>query len=165
MNPVQIEGLIERLERLSDPEAREAARDLMGQLLQVQGEALARLVELTRAVPGGQGLLASWLDDPKTAGLLLLHGLHPDTPAVRVAKAMESMAAVAEFVGVETRTLRVGSMCVIELNARGDVPAHALKELQEQMESAIVAAAPEVETVRFEVTHRMGLPLVGGRHD
>jgi hypothetical protein len=161
MNPAVVEAILEHLERLPDPEGREAARALVGQLLQAQGEALARLVALVRAAPGGTDLLAAWVDEPKTAALLLLHGLHPDAPVVRVARAIEGVAAMASFVGVEVRPVSIGPTCLIALTAGADVPAHALDELQGQIESAIVAAAPEVEAVRFEVSRRVGLPLVG----
>jgi hypothetical protein len=161
MNAAHLESLLERLERLTDPEARELARTLVAELLRVQGEALARLVELARAAPGGPDLLAAWAGDAQAAGLLLLHGLHPDAPAVRVARAIEGAKEVASFVGVAVRPVRLGRECVLELTAGADVPSSALAELEGQIESAIVAAAPEVASVRFEVSRRLALPLVG----
>lgn len=161
MNPAQMETLLDRLERVADLEAREAARALVGQLLQTQGEALARLVERTRAAPGGAELLAAWAADPLVAGLLLLHGLHPEGLSVRLSKAMTSLTPVAEFIGIQMCLVGIGQTCTVELHAGAEVPLSALDELRGQVESAIVGAAPEVESVRFEVSRRVGLPMLG----
>ena len=98
--------LLERLESLGDPAVREDARALVALLVRLHGESLARLVDITRE--GGQeSLLEAWKKDAQVAGLLLLHGLHPDDLASRVRRALADVAPVAAFLGVEVSATHV----------------------------------------------------------
>jgi hypothetical protein len=169
MNPLQalpleqMESLIDELERLGDPAVREQARTLVRLVLRLHGEGLARLVEVTRRSPGGAALLAAWKEDPAIAGLLLLHDVHPDDLAARVQRALDRVAPVASFLGIEVRLLHVGEEKVdCELSVRSEVPRHALAELQSRIESAILEEAPEVQAVAFAggAVRRFSLPLI-----
>jgi hypothetical protein len=159
----QMESLIDQLERLGDPALREQARTLVQLVLRLHGEGLARIVEITRRSPAGPALLAAWKEDPCIAGLLLLHGVHPDDLASRVGRALDRVAPVAAFLGIEVRLLHVREEKVqCELSAREGVPERATAELQSRIESAIVEEAPEVQAVIFVggAGRRFSLPLV-----
>jgi hypothetical protein len=160
----EVESILDRLEHLGDPAVRADARDLIRLVLRLHGEALARLVQLTCQTPAGPALLAVWKDDPTVASLLLLHGLHPDELAVRVRRAMADVQPVADFLGVGVRVAHVEETSVrLVLTPAPEVPAPALEELQARLEAAILAQAPDIETVQFEggLARRIGLPLVG----
>jgi hypothetical protein len=156
-----MESLLDRLERLGDPAVREDARALVRLLMGLHGEALARMLEITRR-SGQQGLLDAWKADEQVNGLLLLHGLHPDELTSRVRQALAEIAPVAAFLRVEMVVDAVSEEeARLTLNAAPDVPPAALAELRERIEAAILGAAPEVQAVRFEGgARRVGLPLV-----
>ena len=155
--------LLERLESLGDPAVREDARALVALLLRLHGESLARLVDITRE--GGQeSLLEAWKKDAQVAGLLLLHGLHPDDLASRVRRALADVAPVAAFLGVVVSATHVSEEEVrLALDAAPDVPHHALAELRERLEAALSDHVPEVGTIRIEGgPRRFGLPVLRG---
>jgi hypothetical protein len=158
----EMEALLDRLERLGDPGVREDARALVGLLMRLHGDALARLLEMARAA-GQEALLGAWKDDPRVGGLLLLHGLHPDDLASRVRQALAEPAPLAAFLGVAVSVRRVSEEeVVLALAAAPDVPPAALAELRGRMEAAVVRLAPEVQAVRFEPeSRRVGLHLLG----
>jgi hypothetical protein len=161
-----IEPLLDRLERLGDPAVRETARSLVALLLELHGDALARMVEKARQA-GHEVLLEAWKDDEQVNGLLLLHGLHPDGLASRVRRALAGAAPVAAFLGVEIAVLQVSEKEVrLALKAGPHLTAEALAELRTRVEAAILDQAPEIGAVRFEEIEsapgRIGLPLVGG---
>ena len=157
----EMEPLLDRLERLGDPAVREDARALVRLLMGLHGEALARLIEMTRR-SGYESLLDVWKADEQVNGLLLLHGLHPDELTSRVRQALAEIAPVAAFLRVGMVLDAVSEDEVrLTLNAAPDVPLAAVAELRGRIEAAIAAAAPEVQTVRLDgVPRRVGLPLV-----
>jgi hypothetical protein len=156
----EMEALLDRLVRLGDPAVREDARALVRLLMGLHGEALARLVEITRR-SGHQDLLDAWKADEQVNGLLLLHGLHPDELTSRVRQALAEIAPVAAFLRVEMVVDAVREEEVrLTLNAAPDVPPAALAELRERIEAAVAGAAPEVQAVRFDGGRRVGLPLL-----
>jgi hypothetical protein len=157
----QVEPLLDRLERLGDPAVREDARALVGLLMRLHADALARLVEIARRTGHG-ALLDAWKDDPQVRGLLLLHGLHPVDPVSRVRQALADVAPVAAFLGAEVAVLEVSEGEVsLRLSAGPDVPPETVAEFRRRVESAVVNAAPEVRAVRFVGgPERFALPLV-----
>jgi hypothetical protein len=75
----RVQALVERLERLDDPVARETARELLQTVLELHGRAFARLLELF----GDEAALArAAAADPALGGVLALHDLGP-APAAR----------------------------------------------------------------------------------
>ena len=90
----RIEALIQVLEGLPDPTAREAAKELLQVVLDLHGKGLARILKLVSETgTAGQTLLDAMAKDDQVRGLLLLHGLPPDDAEVRVRQALDSIAA------------------------------------------------------------------------
>src|SRR6476620_30012 len=107
----RIELLLEEIEGLPDPVARERCTEVVGALLDLYGEALARMVE---RVPEPQALV----QDELLAHLLVLHGIHPVPVEARVLGALEEVRPYLQSHGgdVELVSLQEG---VLRLRLEG----------------------------------------------
>ncbi|HEY3494160.1 MAG TPA: hypothetical protein VGK73_05720 [Polyangiaceae bacterium] len=126
----RVSALVERLERHSDLEAREAARELVATVLELHARGLARLLELC----GEERLLPALSHDPALASLLLLHGLHPDPLGERVQRALARLEPSLARAGgsCELAALRPGEL---RIRARG--PASVRSLIAEALEQAV----------------------------
>jgi Fe-S cluster biogenesis protein NfuA/nitrite reductase/ring-hydroxylating ferredoxin subunit len=135
----RLEALLEEIEELPDAEARERCTEAIGAVLDLYGEALARIL---RAAPD-PGALAG---DELVSHLLLVHGLHPEPLEARVRGALEevrpyleSHGGDVELVGVEEGVVR------LRLAGSCDGCPSSAATLELAIEDAIRKAAPEVE--------------------
>jgi len=95
----QVEALLERVEDF-DPPARETATELVGALLDLYGEGLARLVE---HVPDPAALAG----DELVSHLLLLHGMHPEPLEARVREALAEVRPYLDSHGGDVELVAV----------------------------------------------------------
>ena len=143
----RIDALLEQVERLAEPAARDAATELVAAMLDLYGEGLARiLAELARHDAGDAA--AALADDELVSHLLLLHGLHPVPLEARVTGALDevrpylaSHGGGVELLGVEEEVVRLR----LEGSCNG-CPSSAVT-LKLAVEDAIHKAAPEVERI------------------
>ncbi|SEG68839.1 Fe-S cluster biogenesis protein NfuA, 4Fe-4S-binding domain [Thermomonospora echinospora] len=138
----RLEEVLSRLEQVPGP-TTETALDAVTLLVEVYGEALARVMDRLALQPGLAGELAG---DELVGHLLVLHGLHPAPVAERVARAIDgvrpylrSHGGDVQLVGIEDGVARV------RLSARGCGSSTAL--LREAVDAAVAAAAPELSGV------------------
>ena len=161
------EGLEERIERLSgeletflDPRERAVAEELVGAVLEVHGEGLARMLELV-----GEEKAKELADDPTVGSVLLIHDLYPVPLEQRVTEAldsvrpyMESHGGNVELLGIEDGVARLR----LQGSCSGCAASSATLELA--IKQALMDAAPDllgmdVEGVEEEPTHE---PPVSG---
>jgi Fe-S cluster biogenesis protein NfuA/nitrite reductase/ring-hydroxylating ferredoxin subunit len=142
----RVEGLLEAVEALPDPVARETATEMAQALLDLYGEGLARVLErldgATREALAGDELVAH---------LLLLHDLHPVPVEQRVLEALDevrpyldSHGGGVELVGVEDAVVR------LRLHGSCDGCPSSTMTLKLAIEEAIHKAAPDVTHVEAE---------------
>jgi hypothetical protein len=142
----RVEELLDRLQA-QGPAAAATAEELVRALMEFYGAGLARAVGLLSGRSGAP--LAALLDDEVTAGLLVLHDLHPDELTARVGRALRSAGA--------------GSLEIIELDAVGgrltlrqaDGGGHGCgcpstnAALRDQLEASLSCFAPEITSVEI----------------
>ena len=117
--------------------ARERAEDLVRLVTDLYGAGLERLLDLLQARGAlTDDVLGAIAGDDLVAALLLVHGLHPEDPATRIAKAVASLAGV-DLVAVH------GDVATLRISGHGC-------GLRQSAEEAVEAAAPEIASVRFE---------------
>ncbi len=145
-----VERLLEEVESLPDPVAREKSTEMVAALLDLYGAGLERIVEEIAARDDGE-LSQALAADELVAHLLLLHGLHPVPLEGRVMKALgevrpylESHGGNVELLGVEGAAVRLR----MEGSCSG-CPSSAMT-LKLAIENAIHKAAPEIEEVIAE---------------
>jgi Fe-S cluster biogenesis protein NfuA len=147
-----LETLIQDLERLPDPAAREQARELVQTLLDFHGAAVAKLLDRIGLLgEPGHALIASLADDEVVSSLLLLYGLHPLDLETRVRQALDQVQPYLSTHkgGVELLGIAEG---VVRLRMQGSChgcPSSAIT-LKNAIEEDIYAAAPDVATIEVE---------------
>lgn len=146
----RVEGLLERLESLSDPAAQQLATEIVQALLDLYGEGLERIVDVVAARDDGT-MAAELGADELVSHLLLLHGLHPEPVEERVRGALEGVLPYLQSHGGSVELLGVED-AIVHLRLQGSCsgcPSSAMT-LKLAIEDAIFKAAPDVEEVRAE---------------
>jgi Fe-S cluster biogenesis protein NfuA/nitrite reductase/ring-hydroxylating ferredoxin subunit len=148
----RVQRLSERVERLEDSEARDAAQDLVAAILEMHGAGLATIGGvLDEAGPAGEAAKAKLVADPVVASLLLIHDLYPVPLEQRVGEAleevrpyMESHDGNVELLGVEDGVvrLRLAGSC-------DGCPASA-STLELAIKEALEKAAPDLAGLEVE---------------
>jgi Fe-S cluster biogenesis protein NfuA/nitrite reductase/ring-hydroxylating ferredoxin subunit len=147
----RVEVLLEELEGSAGPVVRETAFELVGALIDLYGEGLARVVghvaerdddgEMARALAG----------DELVSHLLLLHGLHPVPVETRVLGALEEVRPYLESHGGDVELLGIEEGVVhVRLQGSCNGCASSTVTLKLAIEDAIHKAAPDVERVEAE---------------
>src|SRR5690349_15366920 len=73
-----IESLLQTVAAFTDQQARATTEELVQALLDMYGEALTRILELTeQSTASGHALIEMFASDELLSSLLLLHNLHP----------------------------------------------------------------------------------------
>src|SRR5690348_16749218 len=147
----RVEALIAEL-RSADPAAAGAAEELVGLLVGLYGDGLARVVEvLASHGEAGAQLLAALTQDPLVASLLVLHDLHPLSTDERIQQALDqvrpylgSHAGGVQYLGVTDGVARLR----LEGSCHGCPSSTVTVRLA--IEGAVQDAAPEVTEVLVE---------------
>jgi Fe-S cluster biogenesis protein NfuA/nitrite reductase/ring-hydroxylating ferredoxin subunit len=145
----RVEGLLEEVEALADPVARQKATEVAQVLLELYGEGLGRLVDgIGQLAPGTMEALAT---DDLVGHLLLLHGLHPVPLEVRVGEALDGVRPYLESHGGGVELVSIDDH-VVHLRLQGSCqgcPSSAMT-LKLAVEKAIQQAAPDVDGIETE---------------
>ncbi len=161
----RLDALVQEVAEFSDPRARATAEELVQTLVDMYGEGLERLLEITAELnASGLELIDTFASDELLSSLFLLHGLHPVDIETRVISALEevrpylkSHGGNVEFVKVEDRIayLRLEGSC-------HGCPGSTMT-LKLAIEDAIYDAAPDLDGLKVEgVTEpppRPGMPV------
>ena len=143
----RVEGLLTQLSACADPSLGQAARELLATVLELHQRGLSRLLALTT---GDSGLPESLLVDPRVSAMLLLHGLHPLALETRVARAVqvlrERFRSKLEDVTFDARDGVITLSLLPAANSCGSTRA----ALKKDFEDALLAAAPDAESVHVE---------------
>jgi Fe-S cluster biogenesis protein NfuA len=148
----RLDGLLQGVERFADPAAVAHTREVVRAVLDLHGAALGRLLEHLRAGgEAGRALLDACARDEVVAGLLLLHGLHPQDLEARVRQALEdvrpylrSHGGNAELAGIADGVVR------LRLEGSCDGCPSSAVTMQQTIEEAILARAPDAAAVEVE---------------
>lgn len=133
--------------------ARERAEQLVGEVTDLYGAALGRMLDL--AVSADPDLVDAVAADPLVASLLLVHGMHPHSVERRITDALDTVRPYlgshggdVHLLGVDgdTARLRFAGSCK-------SCPSSAVT-LELAVEDAIRAAAPEIETIEVVAEER-----------
>src|SRR5690349_13636675 len=141
----KIEQVVQRVNGLTDSDARTTALELLQSLMDLHGATLARVVEIANdSGERGQRLLEKLGADPLVCGMLVLYGIHPLACETRVRRAVEQVAPVLRKKGGSVELLGVSDNIVrVKIEASGHGCGSSPEALEELVEQAIVAAAPE----------------------
>jgi len=149
----RLESLIQDIERLPDPGARDHAKGLVQALLEFHGMAIGRLLDrIADADESGAAIIGMAADDEAVSSLLLLYGLHPRDLNSRVHIALEKVRPYLKSHGGGVELLGVDPAGVVHLRMEGSCqgcPSSSVT-LKNAIEEAILKAAPDVTAIRVE---------------
>jgi Fe-S cluster biogenesis protein NfuA/nitrite reductase/ring-hydroxylating ferredoxin subunit len=147
----RIEALLEEIESLEDTNARSKAAEVVGVLLELYGEGLARMMEVVARGKERERTFEALAEDELVSHLLLLHGLHPLDVQARVVRALEevrpylqSHGGNVEFLGVEEGVAHV------RMQGSCDGCPSSTVTLKLAIEEAVLKAAPDLEGIEAE---------------
>ena len=147
----RMEALLGEIETLPDQNARSRAAEVVGVLLDLYGEGLARMMEVVAEGEERERIFDAFSKDELLSHLLLLHGLHPLDLKTRVVMALEevrpylkSHGGNVELLGVEegVARLRMQGSC-------SGCPSSTVT-LRLAIEEAIQKTAPDLERIVAE---------------
>jgi Fe-S cluster biogenesis protein NfuA/nitrite reductase/ring-hydroxylating ferredoxin subunit len=144
----EVERLLEDVESLLDPVARQTANGVVQALLELYGAGLERIVDAVAASPDAAALAGAFAEDELVSHLLLLHGLHPVALEDRVRDALGEVRPYLESHGGNVELLEIDGPSV-RLRLQGSCsgcPSSAMT-LKLAIENAIQKAAPEIQEV------------------
>lgn len=119
------------------PMARERAEELVRLVTDLYGAGLERLLDLLQERGAlTDDVVGAIAADGLVSALLLVHDLHPEDAATRIAKAVSALAGVS-LAGVD------GEVATLRLTGHGCGLRQAAVE-------AVEAVAPEITDVRFD---------------
>ncbi len=163
----RVQALSEQVEALDDAEARAVAQELVGAVMEMYGDGLARIVRvLEDAGDAGAAIREELTEDGSVASLLLIHDLYPVDLETRVGEALDTVRPYMESHGgnVELLSLEAG---VARLRLQGSCSGCAASQatLELAIKQALDEHAPdlaglEVEGVTEPATGGVELPLV-----
>jgi Fe-S cluster biogenesis protein NfuA/nitrite reductase/ring-hydroxylating ferredoxin subunit len=142
--------------------ARGRAEDLVREVTDMYGSGLERILEIL-AEQGklDDGTLAALAADELVSGLLIIHGLHPESMETRVAGALDSVRPYLGSHGGDVELLDISPEGVVRLKLLGTCqgcPSSSVT-LKFAVEEAIETAAPEVTAIEVvEAEKHAGVP-------
>ena len=160
----RVEALLAELGSRAGPQVAATAEELVSCLVELYGAGLAEIITIIgEDAEAGPRLMAKLTGDPLVESLLLLHDLHPLPVADRVRRAIEAVmpqlgahAGRVDFEGVDDQ-----GVIHLSLERGGHGCGSSSGAVQEAIEQAVAAAAPEASGVDIEVvTAAPELPLL-----
>jgi len=156
----RIEQLLDELRAAADPRLYGQAEEMLGLVTDLYGGGLARIVEIV----GGkdQAVLDLLAHDELVSSLLLVHGLHPEDLATRVARALEGVRPMLAQHGGDVELLDIDAAAgAVHLNLLGSChgcPSSTVT-LRMAVETAIAEAAPEIQIIDVEQPTEEAVPV------
>lgn len=149
----QLDGLLQEVDQLPDPAAREHTGRIIQGLLAFHGAGLRNILgRIARAGEPGRALIDELARDELVGSLLLLYDLHPMDMPARVEAALERVRPSLASHGGDVQLLGVTAEGVVRLAMRGNChgcPSSAAT-LKMTVERAIYEAAPDAAAVHVD---------------
>ncbi|GAC1389048.1 MAG: NifU family protein [Ktedonobacteraceae bacterium] len=161
----RIETLVQEVADLSDPHARATAEELVQALLDMYGEGLTRLLELTADTEAsGLALIDTFASDELLSSLFLLHGLHPIDIETRVLEALDAVRPYLKSHNGNVELIKVeAGIAHLRLEGSCDGCPSSTVTLKLAIEEAIYKAAPDLDGLQVEGVveppARVGAPI------
>ncbi|MCA1738698.1 MAG: NifU family protein [Actinobacteria bacterium] len=147
----RMETLLEEIEALKDPKARSKAAEMVGILLDLYGEGLARIMETVAEGEERERTFEALAGDELVSHLLLLHGLHPLDVETRVVRALEEVRPYLQSHGGNVELLGIeGGVARLRMQGSCDGCPSSAMTLKLAIEEAIQKAAPDIEGIEAE---------------
>ncbi len=147
----RMETLLEEIEALKDPNAKSMAAEVVGVLLDLYGDGLARMMEVVARGEERKRNFEAFAQDELISHLLLLHGLHPLDVETRVVGALEEVRPYLQSHGGNVELLGIeGGVVRVRMEGSCDGCPSSAMTLKLAIEEAVLKAAPDLEGIEAE---------------
>src|ERR687890_2200341 len=147
----RMETLLGEIEALDDPSAKSKAAEVVGVLLDLYGEGLARMMEVVAEGEDREKAFDAFAGDELVSHLLLLHGLHPLDLETRVAGALEEVRPYLQSHGGNVELMGIeGAVARVRMEGSCDGCPSSAVTLKLAIEEAVLKAAPDLEGIEAE---------------
>jgi Fe-S cluster biogenesis protein NfuA len=148
----RIETLVQEVASFTDPHARAITEELIQALVDMYGEGLARLLEITAATDSaGLALIETFAHDDLLSPLLMLHGLHPLDIETRVEQALEQIRPALKSQGGTVELVRVeDGRAYLRLQGSCHSCTASSATLKLALEEALYQALPDLDGLEIE---------------
>ncbi|MEG3627663.1 hypothetical protein [Streptomyces poriticola] len=155
----RVEEVLDRLAGSGDRAACDTAEELVRVLMEFYGAGLARVVDLLGRDPGRAAgeVLEALGGDELVAGLLALHGLHPDDVTTRIDRALQGLPQPVENAGFDAGS---GELRLRTTGSAGCGCGGTLEAVERAARDALAGLAPEVTEVVLEAGPAPGPALL-----
>jgi hypothetical protein len=140
----RIEEQVRALDKVKDPAARQTARQLFDSILSLHGLALVKIATRLAMSDEGRAIYDALGEDEQVKSVLLLHGLHPDTPEDRIRAAVPALEA---RLGVVIRVASVGDGIA---RVMLDPGAQDFDALCREVGGTLIDAAPDLDDIAID---------------
>ena len=144
----RVEDLLGEI-RAAEPAVAGRAEEVVGLLVDLYGEALARVVDLIGEA-SADGLMDQLVDDPLLASLLVLHGLHPTPVDARIERALDRIRPGLSGKQIGVVRLEENGTLRLRLSSPLEGCPSTIGTIQQTIEEAVGEWAPEVTGVVIE---------------
>nr|HET6904750.1 NifU family protein [Ktedonobacteraceae bacterium] len=160
-----IEKLVQEIAEFPDLHERTVAQELVQALLDMYGEGLTRLLEITMETEAsGIELIDTFAEDGLLSSLFLLHGLHPLDIETRVMQALDEVRPYLKSHGGNVEFVKVeAGIAYLRLEGSCHGCSGSTTTLKLAIEEAIYKAAPDLDGLEVEGVSepppRSGIPM------
>ncbi len=149
----RIEGLVRRIETLTDANARAIALELFQSIMDLHGAGLERMMSIAfDAGDEGRRIIESFASDDLVSSLLLLYSLHPLDLEARVAAALEKVRPFVRSQGGSVELLGITDGVVRLRIEAGRGCSSSPQALRTAVEEALYDAAPDMAALQIEAS-------------
>jgi len=147
-----IESLLQQVSAFADQQARATTEELVQALLDMYGQGLTRILELTeQSAASGHTLIETFASDELLSPLLLLHDLHPVDIDRRIEHALIAVRPYLKSHGGSVELLKVEEgIAYLRLQGSCHSCPSSTVTLKQAIEEAIYSAAPDLDGLQVE---------------
>jgi Fe-S cluster biogenesis protein NfuA len=148
----RIETLIQEVSTFSDVHERETAEELMQCLLDMYGEGLAHILEITvQAEVAGFALVRAFARDDLVGSLLLVHDLHPVELETRILRALDEVRPQLKLHGGNVEFVKLeDGVAYLRLEGSCHGCPSSTITLKQLIEETLLKIAPDLERLEVE---------------
>ena len=159
----RLDALVQEVSEFADPRARATAQELVQTLLDMYGEGLARMLEITaESQASGLELIDTFASDELLSSLFLLHGLHPVDIETRVLLALDEVRPYLKSHGGNVEFIKVeNNIAYLRLEGSCHGCPGSTNTLKLAIEETLYKAAPDLDGLQVEgVTEPPARPAI-----
>ena len=142
----QIQDVVEQIESFPDDRARRLLHECLQSVLALHGEGLARILQLVNnAGAEGERVREVLIHDKLVRGLLLIHGLHPQSLEMRLQEALAKIRPYLQSHGGNVELLRLkNDVATLRLQGACKTCPSSTVTLELAVRQAIERACPDL---------------------